>query len=459
MPAEKPTINDLPRCLRPLALDLATDETDDLLLIFTLIGSLSAVAGHLVDEVSEYRPGVFTANPITVNNIIIADSGSGKSRMCKLILKSIKEYIAEKLPAYEDAMDQFKAQMRQSGGKFTVQGNEFGDSPLPMPKEPPSPNFITEDFTIESLFRAYHIGSEHMFVYSDEGGGVISSRAFGRNSINTTLTFFNKIMCGDTAVVSTVKDGPRTLSNKRLTLLLLMQNSFFNDFIERSSMQACAGTFQRIFPIKTKSKRKLMADKIIKSFDIDRNYQASKTYTMFSDFCAMKPKKNKNRELKPEQIKKSKEAHAIWFKYFIEQNDFCALNPNDESVSYRLRNVETAARYAALFQVGNNCFNDQPLSAQVSANNMRRAIKICRYGLERQIIEFVKKDAALDKIGKILSYIKRSNDAVSRIKLMRNLSRDCRAAKTVDNALLFLIDEGYLEKTVDGFKFTGKEYN
>ena len=455
--ADKPAIGDLPDCLQPLAKNLSTDEVDDLLIIFTLIGTLSSVAGHLIDDRSQYRKGVYTQSPITISNIIIADSGSGKSRICKQVFSCINNYIDDQVTLYNQAMKEFKQQLKQINSvNFTAKSNSFAFEDTLIPDEPVSPNFLIEDFTIESLSRTYHIGSQHLTIFSEEGGNVISARAFSQKSINTTLSFFNKLMCGERSVINTVKDGQRTLSNKRITLLLLMQDSFFKDFLSRTSMQACAGTYQRIFPIRTRNKRKIMENKVERHINIDQD-DLMRSKNLFVDFCKKKPQLDKNGNLMPLLISKSKGAHELWYDYFGEQNDFCARNPGDESVSYRLRNVETAARYASLFQVGDNVFNDKLINEEVTRKNMEKAIKICRYGLERQIIEFVKRDPELDKIGRTLMFIQKADRVVSRLELMRNLPRDCRLAKTVDNSLLFLIEEGLIEKVPDGFKRTEKQ--
>ena len=453
-----PTIDDLPVCLQPFAQNHQTDEVDDLIVIYTLIGALSSVAGHLADECSEYHAGVKAYNPITVNHIIIADSGSGKSRLCRKIFADINKYIDNQTPAYDKAMKEFNVLLRGiNSSNITVKNGGFESADILIPDEPISPNFFIEDFTIESLSRSYKIGAHHLTVYSEEGGNVISSRAFAVNSINTTLSFFNKIMCGDRAIVNTVKDGQRVLVNKRITLLLLMQDSFFNDFTTKASTQACAGTYQRIVPIRAENKRKIVAEKKAVEISIIPDEMLLLSKKMLVDFCKQIVRTDNNRLLDPIKISKTKEAHEIWYEYFRDQNDYCALNKKCETVSYRLRNVELASRYAALFQLGDNMYSKRNLSSSVIKSNMVKAIKFARYGLSRQMQEFIYNDNDLIKSRKTLNYIINARKIVSRITLMQNLPRDCRGAKNVDNSILFLIEEGYLEKVPNGFIYTGKK--
>lgn len=442
---DAPKINDLPDCLLNMGETLKSDEIDEKMIVFVLTGALSSVVGHLVNDKSEYQKNIFSVNPITVSSIIISDSGTGKSRLCKTIFEPIYEFIDQKRPAYDAAIKKYKLLIKKINSTINFKDDSFEED-AKIPDEPVSPNFLMEDFTIESLSRAYHVGSNHLTIFSEEGGNVISSRAFSKNSINTTLSFFNKIMCGERSIVNTVKDGQRIIVNKRMTLLLLLQNAFFQKFIDNAAGQAAAGTFQRIFPIRAKNLRKKMADKIKSNTDF--NYLE---FDFFSKCCEIPTPIDNNGILRPDLIIKTEAAQKIWFDYFAEQNDFCALNKDDETVSYRLRNVETVSRYAALFQVGDNIMKKERLNKAVSANNIKKALKFCRYGLQRQIVEFINKNSDLDKFGKVLRYIKKAGKSVTRYDLMRNLPRGCRSVKDVDTSLLFLIEEGLIEKTGDGF--------
>jgi hypothetical protein len=446
----------LPICLRPIADYIKSDDMDSLLIIFALIGALSAVAGHHVNAICKYPNGNPPKSiPITVSNIILANSGAGKGRLSDVVFGGIEEWKNAQDPAYKKAMKKYKREMKKLDS-LTFKNEAFTEGEIP--DEPVSPNFFIKDFTVESIIRKFYIGSRHLFIFSDEGAAVINCRAFQPGSIGTTLPLFNQIHCGETYTKDTKQDGEYNLIKKRITLLVMVQKEAYEELMKKFAASGIgpSGTYQRIFPIRTESRRvkeKKEGDAgFVEIKPKEKTPECMRAQQMLVNMCARKPPVDEYQHLNPPQIHHSPGAHKIWCDFYHEHNDFCSDNPKSETYSYRVRVFETAARYAALFQVGDSAYNNHPSlhSAEITEENMRKAIEICKYGLACQIKEFVNRNEELENAEKLLAFI--GEQTVARRKIMQTAPRYFRNSKDLDKVLAFLLEEGLVKQVENGFK-------
>lgn len=457
------TFDCLPIGLKDIAEYAQNGDVDDLLIIFAILGILSGIAGHHANEVSEYHRGRKTIGPITLGILIQAESGSGKGWLDNIILGEIKNLLMLKDIDYLEKMQEFKIEkniyemaLTKNKENITCKSGNFEIKPLKIypPKEPINPNFIMDNFTIESMQHIYRNGSPHLFIYSTEGNSVLSSRAFQESSLGITLAFFNQIYSGENASTSTLTHGYGAIFNKRISLLLMVQEPVYQKMVIKFEGLGGAGTYQRIFPIKTSSKRKYMeeereADNFsppIAHIITDRYKKARATLVKI---CERKPPLT-NGILYPINIEKTPAAHKLWRTFYREQNNILVEKPNDDACSFISRIPETVSRYATLFQLWENFYHDTALKTPVSVENMEKAITICRYGLKCQIEEFVIKNEDDETLDKILKTI--GSKTITRRDIMRAAPKSVRKKDVLDKALRLLLEDGAIIQSRHGYK-------
>lgn len=219
------------------------------LIVGTCLSAMSLASQALVTfEHSDGR-----RSPVSLYNVIIAESGERKTAVFNQVMKPILEFEKQSLKAYSGKVKVYEANMlgwkainksilnlirkkEEQGKDNTCEHERLREHYLEKPEPPKLPKLIYNDATHEAIVKGLseNIGSAGLV--SDEGGGVLNGRAMGNSPL------FNQLWDGVPFDVER-KDHRLIINDSRFVILVLTQLNELNSFLKKRGERAIGNGF------------------------------------------------------------------------------------------------------------------------------------------------------------------------------------------------------------------------
>lgn len=219
------------------------------LIMGTCLSAMSLASQALV--VFQYNDG--RISPVSLYNVIIAESGERKTAVFNQVMKPILEFEKQSLKAYSDKVKVYEANMlgwqainksilnlirrkEEQGKDNTCEHERLREHYLEKPVPPKLPKLIYNDATHEAIVKGLseNIGSAGLI--SDEGGGVLNGRAMSNSPL------FNQLWDGVPFDVER-KDHRLIIDDSRFIILVLAQLNELNSFIKKRGERVIGNGF------------------------------------------------------------------------------------------------------------------------------------------------------------------------------------------------------------------------
>lgn len=219
------------------------------LIMGTCLSAMSLASQALV--VFQYQDG--RKSPVSLYNVIIAESGERKTAVFNQVMKPIMEFEKQALKAYSTKVKVYEADLlawqainksilnliRKNEGKGennTCEHKKLREHYLEKPEPPKLPKLIYNDATHEAIVKGLseNIGSAGLV--SDEGGGVLNGRAMNNSPL------FNQLWDGVPFDVER-KDHRLIIDDSRFIILVLTQLNELNSFIKKRGERVIGNGF------------------------------------------------------------------------------------------------------------------------------------------------------------------------------------------------------------------------
>lgn len=219
------------------------------LIMGTCLSAMSLASQALV--AFQYQDG--RISPVSLYNVIIAESGERKTAVFNQVMKPIMEFEKQALKAYSTKVKVYEADLlawqaikksilnliRKNEGKRednTCEHKKLREHYLEKPEPPKLPKLIYNDATHEAIVKGLseNIGSAGLV--SDEGGGVLNGRAMNNSPL------FNQLWDGVPFDVER-KDHRLIIDDSRFIILVLTQLNELNSFIKKRGERVIGNGF------------------------------------------------------------------------------------------------------------------------------------------------------------------------------------------------------------------------
>lgn len=182
--------------------------------------------------------------PVSLMLLTIADSGERKSTVENIFLAPVRQFQNEQKALYQQKLTEYQAKqvlweaqqksILKAIAKKTTQNttsgeeeHQFMEHEAKKPAKPRLFKLLYEDATVEVLFAGLHHHWPSAGLISSEGGDVLNGPALHK------LSKQNAIWSGDSITVDRVTADNYELINARLTTALMVQESAFQNYMQR----------------------------------------------------------------------------------------------------------------------------------------------------------------------------------------------------------------------------------
>ncbi len=217
---------------------LITQASDGMLMMTQLSAIAVALQGSINVEIPTGK-----ISPVSLMALTIADSGERKSTVDNLFMKGVKDFQKEKEDAYTPLIKKYNVLVsiheeitRKIKRKLFADDIDDGDDIIDeliehtdnYPEKPKSPRIFYEDSTEEALLIGLYENSPNAFLGSSEGGVLLKSR------IMSNTATINALWSGDEVTVTRKTAESFQLSDVRLSVHIMAQNSAIQRFLDKS---------------------------------------------------------------------------------------------------------------------------------------------------------------------------------------------------------------------------------
>ncbi len=171
--------------------------------------------------------GRFGPMPTSLYLLTVGESGDGKSLCDAVAGKPVTEYQREHAEEARRAVTSYEKALRRW---------QADDSEKPEPKRPIVPILTVQDPTIEGIARHLSECYPAIGLFNAEGGQVIGGHAMNRDNRRKTTTWLTSLFDGGSITTMRAGAGYRQLSNRRMSVHLMLQPSIAEEFARDSSL-------------------------------------------------------------------------------------------------------------------------------------------------------------------------------------------------------------------------------
>ena len=205
-----------------------------------LLNSISLASQGCIDVKTPYNQ----ICPVSIQGLVIAESGERKSSVSNLFTKGSKRFQKEDKENFSIQLAEYKlryalhkkqtARIKKSVDlDDEVQCDEMiftlTKHNKKMPVKPKLKLLIFEDSTIEALFNGLNENIPNAFFGSSEGGVLLNSRAMLQTA------YMNATWSGDNVTVNRKTTASFTIEGARLTILIMTQRCALARFINKTN--------------------------------------------------------------------------------------------------------------------------------------------------------------------------------------------------------------------------------
>ncbi|EJD6498784.1 DUF3987 domain-containing protein [Providencia rettgeri] len=314
--------------------------------------------------------------PCSLYFLTLAESGSGKTTIHKLVMKPFYDYLAEMKKEYDIQLNQYKTkkdtwktikQALDNNLRKSIRNNinpEMDEKAIEKhlisePKKPQPLHFIYEDTTPKALLDGL-CDSPDAGLISDE------SITFFKGYIKNHYGILNKAWDGDSYLYHRVGSDPKNIK-ATLTISFMAQPSIFNDYLKKYGEQAKGSGFLSRFlftSINTKVTKKSQVVSLKKN--ITPSEILKKYHEFITDLLRKRQDNAHEEKIKTLQVKQNAiQDHQNLRNLFITKS---ATDETYKNISDIISKANTnILRVAALFHEANN-IEDNELSIDMLNN-------------------------------------------------------------------------------------------
>jgi putative DNA primase/helicase len=392
------------------------------------------------------------SGPMSLNFLMLAESGERKSTVDKIFSKPVWEYQKQRaiearkvIAKYKAEMDSWTAQVdavkgalkkhkldAQKKAELTEQLKNLYEK---EPKRPKIGDTLFHDVTIEKLL--HHLAHDwpSVGIMSAEGAIFFGGRSMSNDNQLSALGVYNSLWSGESVKSDRKISSSAHVDNARLSMSLMVQPAVFKEYFSESPVLREIGFAARCFfcfPPSTQGTRLFKPHKT-ETKRIDAYHQ------LVQQLLSMAPN-FKEDSLCPIKLGLTVEAQQIWISFFNEIEVQQGKGSEYSDIrDFASKIAEIAARLAGSFQVSKG----MPV-LEIDADSMTRSIEIARWHLNEAKRYFGIVSEKPLKNAQALSdwLIKKAHtedkDPFSRTHIMQYGPSAVRCAKELDSALKIL---------------------
>lgn len=344
-----------------------------------LFSALTAISIAVQGEFDVRKPNGQVI-PASLMLFLIADSGERKSTVENIFLEAIREVQTEKEKEYRDACEEWKIKRKVWAVKEKkllkeIERSKSGESRVDSiyallaehaknePVKPRRIKFLYDDATPESLFYGLHSDFPSAGLISGEGGGILGG------AVMREMCKLNSIWSGDSIDVSRKTSESFVVENARLTTSLMVQNSVFQKYMQRSGTVARgAGLWARFLVCQPKTKQgERFVENLTQSWEyrgvFSRRLREILDSAVYSISCG---------DLERKICEFSPEAKEVWLGVYNSiEREMDAKGRFCEMTDYASKLADNIARVAAIIHV----FEGE--AGAISLSTLEFSIKLC----------------------------------------------------------------------------------
>lgn len=195
--------------------------------------SMLGVLDLLTQSIANVRTRRFSATPLSLYLMSIAESGDGKSETESVFMKPIERCEREKQKEYQDAYRDYMAERAayerelEALKKKKIPRSEYSAALKELmrdaPKAPVNPLFTIADTNIEGLYRFLSEGKPHVGLFTDEGARLFGGTAFSQDNAQKTVGALTAVWSGKALDKMRYGDGTTKLFDRRVCSNIMMQ--------------------------------------------------------------------------------------------------------------------------------------------------------------------------------------------------------------------------------------------
>lgn len=410
--------------------------------------SMLGVLDLLTQPIANVRTRRFSATPLSLYLMSVAESGDGKSETENVFMKPIERHEREQKEAYDRAYKDYLAEraayereldrLKRKKQSREVYREELKELMKEEPKAPLAPIFTIGDTNIEGLYRFLAEGKPHVGLFTDEGARLFGGTAFSQDNAQKTVGALTAVWSGKALDKMRYGDGTTKLFDRRVCSNVMMQpiiaEKLFSDSLLSGQGYLCRQLITWPAPM-VKSSSQVSVE----------NLPSLKVYYEACERLLAVPLKRDSETggIIFDELILSDEAHAEYDRFFDHIE--AARQPEGEYApvnGYAKRAAEQALRIAGVLTLAH-----APACRVVDLEHMVAGINLADWYLD-EILRITLDDMASPEIlraEKLLQwYVTRGIKTTSLRQVLRYGPSSLREKKEVEAAISTLLDHGWL---------------
>lgn len=416
--------------------------------------SMLGVLDLLTQAIANVKTRRFSATPISLYLMSVAESGDGKSETESVFMKPVERHEREQKEAYDKAYKDYLAEraaydreldrLKRKKQPREVYREELKELMKEEPKAPITPIFTIGDPNIEGLYRFLAESKPHVGLFTDEGARLFGGTAFSPDNAQKTVGALTAVWSGKALDKMRYGDGTTKLFDRRVCSNIMMQpviaEKLFADALLSGQGYLCRQLITWPAPMMKSSSQVAV-----------ENLPSLKVYYEACERLLSVPLKKDpgTGGIVFDEMTLSDAAHAEYDRFFdyIEaarqpENEYACVN------GYAKRAAEQALRIAGVLTLAHD-----PACREISLKYMVSGIKLSEWYLG-EILRITLDDMTSPEIRNAENllhwYVTRKLETTSLRQVMRNGPLALRTKKEAKAAIDMLVDHGWLVSVPGG---------
>lgn len=391
------------------------------------------------------------SRPVSLFFLTIARSGERKSSCDSRAIVGIRAHERELARDYTSKKDKYDFELTQwtANKKKAKVFEDLGTKPV----EPPLPIVQASDPTFEGLVKTMEKGQPSMALFNDEGGVFFGGHAMNRDNLTKTVSGLSRVWDGADLNRTRAGDGATTLRGQRLSLHLMAQPVIADPLFQNQTLMQQG--FLARFLISEPETR--IGHRLYKEPDPSHRRTVDDFGERVCDFLA-KPtptSPNDQHELTPRVLSLTDAAKELLIEYHDEIEKQQGQGGDlDGATPFASKSAEMAARISGILAFWNN-----PEAQEITLKDMENGVKLAQYYLSEAVR--LTEAAALNGPARLAETLrawieKQQLRELVPSKISQDGPRTLRDRKIRDDAIKFLVEDGYLQELPLGTVVKGK---
>jgi len=414
------------------------------------MGAVSASAQGLYDVSIDGR--VF---PISLYFFTVARSGERKSSTDKPFSEPFDAWELQKRQDFNDQLKVYKKNLKEYEislkSSYKAKDDKLGVETQGLikdePEKPICQSILHDRVTTEKLLSNL-ASNPCAYLNSNEGGAVTGSYAFKSENFQSTITTLNQLWDGKQIKHDTKGGDLVLIPNPRVTILLQIQPSIFENFTgANDSLAFSTGLLNRFLISYPESK---IGERPYKKLPTGLP-NIEKFNKRIAEFLAKSAKYDERNVLSPKVLPLTEQAFELW-RHFHDDIE-CQLGEKGQLSAIQgwgSKAPEQVARLATNFQV-----IGYPDATSVDMDSVERAIQVIGYYLNEQLR--LSGNSKIKDVSRVLDWLIKKlkgtcESWIVAYKIQQLIHNDLRDSQRIEFALIQLEEKGFIKQVNLGNK-------